>query len=344
MTLSNGDQRGPPAPPEGVDAICDVFEAAWLAGQEPRIEDFLPGGEPVHQDVLLRELLLAEWDLRRRHEQHVELQTYLQRFAESGQFVAELWHVWQAKQSEGSLDGRANGLATALHSPPAEELGTVIGRYKLLEKLGEGGFGTVWVAEQREPVKRRVALKVIKLGMDTRQVIARFEAERQALALMDHPNIAKVLDAGATETGRPVLRDGAGARDSDHRVLRPGAGSPRSDRLDLFMKVCHAIQHAHQKGIIHRDIKPSNILVTLHDGVPVPKVIDFGIAKAIQQELTEKTLYTQLAAVHRHAGLHEPRAGRDERPGHRHPQRHLQPGRAALRAAHRHARRSMPRS
>ena len=205
MTLSNGDQRGPPAPPEGVDAICDVFEAAWLAGQEPRIEDFLPGGEPVHQDVLLRELLLAEWDLRRRHEQHVELQTYLQRFAESGQFVAELWHVWQAKQSEGSLDGRANGLATALHSPPAEELGTVIGRYKLLEKLGEGGFGTVWVAEQREPVKRRVALKVIKLGMDTRQVIARFEAERQALALMDHPNIAKVLDAGATETGGPYF-------------------------------------------------------------------------------------------------------------------------------------------
>ena len=145
-----------------------------------------------------------------------------ERFAESSQFVAELWHVWQAKQSEGSLDGRANGLATALHSPPAEELGTVIGRYKLLEKLGEGGFGTVWVAEQREPVKRRVALKVIKLGMDTRQVIARFEAERQALALMDHPNIAKVLDAGADRDRRPVLRDGAGAGDSDHEVLRPG--------------------------------------------------------------------------------------------------------------------------
>ena len=294
MTLSNGDQRGPPAPPEGVDAICDVFEAAWLAGQEPRIEDFLPGGEPVHQDVLLRELLLAEWDLRRRHEQHVELQTYLQRFAESGQFVAELWHVWQAKQSEGSLDGRANGLATALHTPPAEELGTVIGRYKLLEKLGEGGFGTVWAAEQREPVKRRVALKVIKLGMDTRQVIARFEAERQALALMDHPNIAKVLDAGATETGGPyfvmeLVRGIPITKYCDQERLAT------QERLDLFMKVCHAIQHAHQKGIIHRDIKPSNILVTLHDGVPVPKVIDFGIAKAIQQELTEKTIYTQLA-------------------------------------------------
>jgi WD40 repeat protein/serine/threonine protein kinase len=293
MTLSNGDQRAPPAPPEGVDAICDAFEAAWLAGQEPRIEDFLPRDEPVHKDVLLRELLLAEWDLRRRHEQHVELETYLERFLESRRCITELWHDWQAKQSEGSLDGRANGLATATRSPPAVEQGTVIGRYKLLEKLGEGGFGTVWAAEQREPVKRRVALKVIKLGMDTRQVIARFEAERQALALMDHPNIAKVLDAGATETGGPYF------------VMELVRGTPITtyceqerlsiqDRLDLFIKVCNAIQHAHQKGIIHRDVKPSNILVTLHDGVPVPKVIDFGIAKAIQQELTEKTIYTQL--------------------------------------------------
>ena len=182
---------------------------------------------------------------------------------------------------------------TSLYQALPEELGTVIGRYKLLEKLGEGGFGAVWAAEQREPIKRRVALKVIKLGMDTRQVIARFEAERQALALMDHANIAKVFDAGATETGGPYF------------VMELVRGIPITnycdqerltthDRLDLFMKVCHAIQHAHQKGIIHRDIKPSNILVTLHDGVPVPKVIDFGIAKAIQQELTEKTIYTQL--------------------------------------------------
>lgn len=168
----------------------------------------------------------------------------------------------------------------------------MIGRYKLLEKLGEGGFGTVWAAEQREPVKRRVALKIIKLGMDTKQVVARFEAERQALALMDHPNIAKVLDAGATETGRPYF------------VMELVKGIPittycdqeakaTQDRLELFIKVCQAIQHAHQKGIIHRDIKPSNILVTLHDGVPVPKVIDFGIAEATQQELTELTIYTQ---------------------------------------------------
>ncbi len=176
--------------------------------------------------------------------------------------------------------------------PLSESPGTVIDRYKLLEKLGEGGFGAVYVAEQKEPVKRRVALKIIKLGMDTKQVIARFEAERQALALMDHPNIAKVLDAGATETGRPyfvmeLVRGVPITRYCDENKL------PTVERLGLFMAVCHAIQHAHQKGIIHRDIKPSNILVTLHDGRPVPKVIDFGIAKATHGELTDKTIYTQ---------------------------------------------------
>jgi len=172
--------------------------------------------------------------------------------------------------------------------------GTVIGRYKLLEQIGEGGFGVVYMAEQTKPISRRVALKIIKLGMDTKSVIARFEAERQALAMMDHPNIAKVLDAGATETGRPYF------------VMELVKGIPITEycdknnldtrqRLELFVDVCKAVQHAHQKGIIHRDIKPSNVLITLHDGKPVPKVIDFGIAKATAQRLTEKTLFTRFA-------------------------------------------------
>jgi serine/threonine protein kinase len=174
---------------------------------------------------------------------------------------------------------------------PAEKPGDRIGRYKLLQQIGEGGCGVVYMAEQEEPVHRRVALKVIKLGMDTKSVIARFEAERQALAMMDHPSIAKVLDAGATDTGRPYfvmeLVRGVKITDyCDHNNL-----STR-ERLDLFIQVCRAIQHAHQKGIIHRDIKPSNILVTLNDGVPLPKVIDFGIAKATQGKLTDQTFFT----------------------------------------------------
>jgi serine/threonine protein kinase/tetratricopeptide (TPR) repeat protein len=173
-----------------------------------------------------------------------------------------------------------------------EKAGDRIGRYKLLQQIGEGGCGVVYMAEQEEPVRRRVALKVIKLGMDTRSVVARFEAERQALALMDHPNIAKVLDAGATETGRPffVMELVRGVKITDYC---DEAKLSTRERLDLFIQVCHAIQHAHQKGIIHRDLKPSNILVTINDGVPVPKVIDFGIAKATtDQRLTDKTLFT----------------------------------------------------
>jgi WD40 repeat protein/serine/threonine protein kinase len=233
---------------------------------------------------------------------------------------ARLEALLQAHESpEPSLEPQAApAAASTVLLPPEEGPGALIGRYKVLEKIGEGGFGVVYVAEQREPVKRRVALKIIKLGMDTRQVVARFEAERQALALMDHPNIAKVLDAGATESPHPQPLShpmGEGGRRPGEGVQYLPAGRPffvmelvkgipitkycdqeklaTRERLDLFIQVCHAIQHAHQKGIIHRDIKPSNILVTLHDGVPVPKVIDFGIAKATQAELTEKTVYTQ---------------------------------------------------
>jgi eukaryotic-like serine/threonine-protein kinase len=181
-------------------------------------------------------------------------------------------------------------------SGDAERRDAVIGPYKLLQQIGEGGMGTVFLAEQQHPVRRQVALKVIKPGMDTRQVIARFEAERQALALMDHLNIARVLDAGATDTGRPYfvmeLVHGVSITKycDDHQL------TPRQ-RLELFVPVCQAIQHAHQKGIIHRDIKPSNVLVTLYDGKPVPKVIDFGVAKATEQKLTERTMFTQYGTM-----------------------------------------------
>src|SRR6516165_1375285 len=187
-------------------------------------------------------------------------------------------------------------------SPPGgvstgESVGTLVaGRYKLLGKIDEGGMGAVWAAEQTQPVRRKVAIKLVKAGMDSRTVLARFGAERQALALMDHPNIAKVLDGGTTETGRPFF------------VMEYVAGVPFTrycddarlsiaQRLALFVPVCHAVQHAHQKGIIHRDLKPSNILVCLYDGKPVPKVIDFGLAKAMHQPLTEHTLHTAHGAM-----------------------------------------------
>src|SRR5215831_2844672 len=173
----------------------------------------------------------------------------------------------------------------------AEKAGDRIGHYKLLQQIGEGGCGVVYMAEQEEPVRRRVALKVIKLGMDTKSVIARFEAERQALAMMDHPNIARVFEAGATEIGRPyfVMELVRGIKITDYCDEH---NLSTKERLELFMQVCHAVQHAHQKGIIHRDLKPSNILVASNDGVAVSKVIDFGVAKATQGRLTDQTLFT----------------------------------------------------
>lgn len=194
------------------------------------------------------------------------------------------------------LDAPGPPPAPETASPPCEKPETMIGPYKLLESIGEGGMGTVWMAQQAEPVKRVVAVKLIKAGMDSKQVVARFEAERQALALMDHPNIARVLDGGTTPEGRPyfVMELVRGLPVTDYCDR---AGLPPRDRLRLFVQVCQAVQHAHQKGIIHRDLKPSNVLVTLYDGVPVPKVIDFGVAKAVGQKLTDRTFYTGFAQL-----------------------------------------------
>ncbi len=192
-----------------------------------------------------------------------------------------------------------NGLnvsSPAIRDDHREQPGDVIGPYKLLQVIGEGGMGSVFMAEQTKPVQRRVALKIIKAGMDSKTVIARFEAERQALAMMDHPNIAKVLDAGSTDAGHPffvmeLVKGVEITKYCDEKRLN------LKKRLELFISVCQAIQHAHQKGIIHRDIKPSNVLVAQYDGTPVPKVIDFGVAKATAQKLTEKTLFTEFGQV-----------------------------------------------
>jgi WD40 repeat protein/serine/threonine protein kinase/tetratricopeptide (TPR) repeat protein len=209
---------------------------------------------------------------------------------------ARVEELLRAHQDAGNFLGKPGQPEMTRDEPVAECPGTVIGPYKLLEQIGEGGFGVVFMAEQTQPVRRKVALKVLKPGMDTRQVIARFEAERQALALMNHPNIAHVHDGGETASGRPyfvmeLVRGIPITEFADQNRL------PVRERLHLFVNVCQAIQHAHQKGIVHRDLKPSNVMVTLHDDKPVVKVIDFGIAKATGHQLTEKTLFTNFAQI-----------------------------------------------
>src|SRR3954468_2781008 len=201
------------------------------------------------------------------------------------------------RAGDGILEASPGGISLTSPPPPAAEaLGAAVGPYKLLERIGGGGMGVVYMAEQLRPIRRKVALKIFKPGMDSGQVTARFEGERQALTMMDHPNIARVLDAGTTDEGRPYF------------VMELVKGVPITDycdqarlttrqRLELFVDVCHAVQHAHQKGVIHRDLKPGNVLVTLHDDNPVPKVIDFGIAKATGQQLTERTLFTNYAQM-----------------------------------------------
>jgi len=245
-----------------------------------------------------REKLEAIFEAAAALETGAQRHDYLDRACPDAGLRSEVESLLAAMSNPDSLFGDSDtDPATILtETPLLEQPGTMIGRYKLLQKVGEGGMGVVYMAEQTEPVTRKVALKIIKLGMDTRQVVARFEAERQALAMMDHPNIAKVLDAGSTDSGRPYF------------VMELVRGVPiteycdknklgTQERLNLFIPVCQAIQHAHQKGVIHRDIKPSNVMVTLHDGNAVPKVIDFGIAKATNQKLTEKTLFTNYATM-----------------------------------------------
>ena len=233
-----------------------------------------------------------------RRSDAAERASYLaQACGDNAQLREQVEDLLQAHQRVvDALDGTAPaqlGKTIGVLPQITERPGDQVGRYELREKIGEGGCGVVYSADQEQPVRRRVALKIIKLGMDTRAVVGRFEAERQALALMDHPNIAKVFDAGSTETGRPyfVMELVRGIKCTDYCDQNKLA---TRERLELFIQVCQAVQHAHQKGIIHRDLKPSNILVTLHDGVPVPKIIDFGIAKATEGRLTDLTVYTEL--------------------------------------------------
>ena len=226
-----------------------------------------------------------------------ERATFLeQACGDNRQLCAEIECLLQAHRNPPEVIRQLDAAPPTLDQPPAEKPGTQIGPYKLLQQIGEGGFGVVYMAEQTEPVERRVALKIIKPGMDTQQVIARFEAEEQALAMMDHPNIARVFEVGTTESGRPyfameLVQGVPITQYCDEHHLTP------RERLELFVPVCHAIQHAHQKGIIHRDIKPTNVLVAEYDDRPVPKIIDFGVAKAIQQRLTERTMFTQFGQV-----------------------------------------------
>ncbi len=273
-----------------IDAICDRFEEQWSAGQPVDWDAWRDQIGPPHRDLLLTRLLEVDLELRQAAGQSVQPEDYQDLGSLAIEQARECLHSMAAAAADAEIPSTTAQARSV--EPPRQ-----IGPFKLLQRIGEGGMGTVWMADQQQPVRRRVALKVIKAGMDSRQVIARFEAERQALAMMDHQNIARVLDAGMTDDGRPYfameLVQGIPINQyCDENKLS------LNERLELFVPVCHAVQHAHQKGIIHRDLKPSNVLVTLYDGKPVPKVIDFGLAKALQhQMLTDKTVFTEFGQV-----------------------------------------------
>jgi serine/threonine protein kinase len=244
--------------------------------------------DAAERKVFLDQACVGDAGLRAAVEEMLSTQAEAERFFADGSLALKL----SAESLQSGNGGPVLAGDSRIKLPDDQRIGERIGRYTLLQRIGEGGCGIVYLAEQEEPVRRKVAFKIIKLGMDTKSLIARFEAERQALALMDHPNIARALDAGATDTGRPyfVMELVGGEKITDY------CDQERLDlrrRLELFIQICHAVQHAHHKGIIHRDIKPSNILVTSHDGAPTPKVIDFGIAKAVTGErLTDNTVFT----------------------------------------------------
>ena len=281
------------------DHICDRFEAAWKEGPRPRIDEFLSDVALDERPTLLRDLLALDLDFHRRQGETPTLEQYRTEYPalELERFAALFARGSPLEPMHDSAACQPPDGSKREYRDSAPRTGQIIaGRYKILEQIGEGGMGTVFVAEQTEPVRRLVAVKVVQAGTDSRAILARFEAERQALAMMDHPNIAHVLDVGCTEAGRPffvmeLIKGTPITKYCDQRKLT------LRQRLELFVPVCQAIQHAHQKGIIHRDVKPSNVLVALCDDRAVPKVIDFWPAKALGQRLTEKTVYTEFGRV-----------------------------------------------
>jgi len=304
-------------PDQQIDQLCDEFETAWKGDQSPLVRDFLSRIAKEHQAALLQQLIPVDIECRTKHGQSPQPVDY----AEFGSATVEIavkaierlasptsTVTPEAALNERTVIGKVADdddrlaesqiLDSFRKVTKPSETSPMIGPCKILQKIGEGGMRIVFMAEQTHPLRRRVALKLIKAGMDSKEIITRFEAERQALALMNHPNIAKVLDAGTTTAARPYF------------VMELVQGIPITeycdknklsieDRLELFNQTCRAIQHAHQKGIIHRDIKPNNVLVTQHDGVPSVKVIDFGLAKALQAatRLTDKTMFTEFGQV-----------------------------------------------
>ena len=299
-----------------INQICDRFEDAWRQNAPVDIADFLAMATAADRQRLLEQLLPIDIEFRQKTNATCDPDIYTVLGPEAVELAADILGKNKLAADQATMAPRSGDASSAdlddsdldfdvafeatrsAAGSTASADSKRIGRYKLLQEIGEGGMGTVWMAEQQQPVRRRVALKVIKTGMDTKQVIARFEAERQALALMDHQNIARVLDAGTTDEGLPYF------------VMELVKGIPYveycnknrlsiKERLELFVPVCKAIQHAHQKGIIHRDLKPSNVLVTLYDGHAVPKVIDFGLAKALDQQakLTDRTMFTEFGQV-----------------------------------------------